>query len=68
MPTCSFSGERMEPGTGKMYVKSDGTVLYFKNSKCEKNFIKLGRKPFATKWTKFYHDEKTKRAKSDSKK
>ena len=58
----------MEPGTGKMYVKSDGTVLYFKNSKCEKNFIKLGRKPFATKWTKYYHDEKTKRAKSETKK
>ena len=57
----------MEPGTGKMYVKKDGTVLYFKNSKCEKNYLKLKRKPLATKWTKFYQDEKAKRSKSKSK-
>lgn len=68
MPTCSFSGEKMEPGTGKMYVKKDGTVLYFKNSKCEKNYLKLKRKPLETKWTKFYQAEKAKRMKSESKK
>ena len=24
---CNFSGEEIEPGTGVMYVKRDGTVL-----------------------------------------
>jgi len=26
----------MEDGTGKMYVKKDGTVYFFCSSKCEK--------------------------------
>ena len=34
---CSFSGEEIEPGTGVMYVKRDGTVLWFKDSKARKN-------------------------------
>ena len=28
---CNFSGEEIEPGTGVMYVKRDGTVLWFKD-------------------------------------
>ena len=68
MPTCSFCKERMEPGTGKMYIKADGTVLHFTGSKCEKNFLKLKRKPLKTKWTKSYHDEKKKRLKTEAKK
>lgn len=41
-------------GTGKMYVKKDGAVYYFCSSKCEKNLIKLNRKPITTRWTKRY--------------
>ena len=41
---CNFSGEEIEPGTGVMYVKRDGTVLWFKDSKARKN-MKLGRNP-----------------------
>ena len=48
---CSFSGENIEPGTGTMFVKKDGKILYFKNSKCMKNFLKLKRKPRNFKWT-----------------
>ncbi|MFT4302960.1 MAG: 50S ribosomal protein L24e [Candidatus Woesearchaeota archaeon] len=52
MVKCSFSGEEIPEGTGIMYVKKDGKILYFKNKKCEKNFLKLKRKPRETKWTK----------------
>jgi large subunit ribosomal protein L24e len=40
---CSFCGEEIEPGTGIMFVKKDGNILYFCSSKCEKNMLKLGR-------------------------
>jgi len=40
----------MEPGTGKMYVKKDGSVFYFCSSKCQNNF-RLGRVPRRVAWT-----------------
>lgn len=52
--TCAFSGEPIEPGTGVMFVKRDGTVLYFKSSKCRKNFLGLGRIPRRVRWSKKY--------------
>jgi len=51
---CSFCGEEIEPGTGKMFVKKDGKTFYFCSSKCEKNMLKLGRNPRKLKWTKYY--------------
>jgi len=51
---CSFCGYDIEPGTGKMYVRNDGTIFKFCSSKCEKNLIKLNRIPRRVKWTKFY--------------
>ena len=30
---CSFSGDEIEPGTGLMFVKKDGSIMWFKNSK-----------------------------------
>ncbi len=51
MPKCSFSGKDIPPGTGIMFVKKDGKVLWFLNSKCEKNFLKLKRKPRNVRWT-----------------
>uniref|UniRef100_A0A7C3RG71 Large ribosomal subunit protein eL24 n=1 Tax=Archaeoglobus fulgidus TaxID=2234 RepID=A0A7C3RG71_ARCFL len=50
---CSFCGYEIEPGTGKMYVRRDGRVLYFCSGKCEKNMLKLKRKPRKLKWTKY---------------
>ncbi|MQY68418.1 MAG: 50S ribosomal protein L24e [Hadesarchaea archaeon] len=47
---CSFCGGRVEPGTGLMFVRRDGSVLFFCSSKCERNF-KLKRKPHRVKWT-----------------
>ena len=51
MAKCSFCGTNIEPGTGKMFVKKDGKILYFCSRKCEKNMLVLKRKPRDTRWT-----------------
>lgn len=51
---CSFTGEDIEPGTGMMYVKKDGTVLWFKNSKARKNMMQLRRNARKIKWTRHF--------------
>ena len=48
--TCDFSGEDIEPGTGIMYVRNDGTVLHFKDRKAEKNYF-MGRESRDLEWT-----------------
>ncbi len=48
---CSFCGNTMEIGTGKMFVKKDGLIMYFCKSKCEKNGLGLKRTPRKFKWT-----------------
>jgi len=48
---CSFCGNDIEKGTGKMFAKNDGKIFYFCSSKCEKNLFKLGRTARETKWT-----------------
>ncbi len=60
---CSFCGAEIEPGTGKLYVKKDGTVLAFDSNKCYKNMIDLGRVPRVTGWTRAYMREKGTRLK-----
>lgn len=47
---CSFCGSAIEPGTGKLYAKKDGTVFYFCSSKCQRN-LALGRIPRQVRWT-----------------
>ena len=47
--TCDYSGQEIEPGTGTMYVKTDGTVLWFADSKCEKNYF-MGREARDLEW------------------
>ncbi len=48
---CTFSGKEISPGTGRMYVKKDGTILWFSSSKAKKNMLELGRKANRVKWT-----------------
>ena len=48
--TCSFCGESIEPGTGKMFIRRDGTIFYFCGSKCQNN-SRLGRVPRRVRWT-----------------
>jgi large subunit ribosomal protein L24e len=52
--TCSFCGNEIEPGTGKIYVKKDGTVFNFCKNKCHKNMLKLKRVPRRVRWSKHY--------------
>ena len=54
MEKCSFCGETIRRGTGKIFVKKDGKMLYFCSNKCEKNMFKLKRKAINLKWTKNY--------------
>jgi len=54
MAKCTFCGNNIEKGTGKMLVKTDGKVFNFCSNKCEKNLIKLKRKPLVTKWSKLF--------------
>jgi large subunit ribosomal protein L24e len=51
MPFDSFSNERIPRGKGIMYIKKDGTVLYFKGSKTMKNMLNLKRDGRKIKWT-----------------
>ena len=51
MAKCSFCGEELEKGTGKMLVYNSGKIEYFCSSKCEKNLLKLKRKPAKVSWT-----------------
>ncbi|MEM1525667.1 MAG: 50S ribosomal protein L24e [Ignisphaera sp.] len=50
---CSFCGYEIEPGTGLMFVRNDGTILWFCSSKCFKNY-KLSRDPKKIAWSKYY--------------
>lgn len=53
MVKCSFCGNRLEPGTGKMYALKSNVVKYFCSKKCERSW-KMGRNPKKLKWTKVY--------------
>ena len=48
---CSFCGDNLPKGRGKMLVKGSGQTFTFCNSKCQRNF-RLGRNGKRTKWTK----------------
>ena len=55
---CSFTGKAIPPGTGSIYVKKNGQVLHFINSKARKNMLKLRRNPSRTEWTDTAHKNK----------
>ncbi|AFH42439.1 50S ribosomal protein L24e [Fervidicoccus fontis] len=49
---CAFCGNEILPGTGLMYIKVDGSVMWFCSRKCYKNMLVLNRKATKLKWTK----------------
>lgn len=51
---CSFCGKEIPPATGIMYVRNDGSILWFCSNKCRKSMLKLRRDPKKLKWTKSY--------------
>jgi len=40
-----------------MYVRGDGSILWFCSSKCRKNAVNLKRDARKLKWTKYYKKE-----------
>lgn len=58
MTSCSFCGSEVTPGTGKMYIKRDGTVWHFCKSKCQHNQVDMGRVNRHVGWTQAYAEHK----------
>ncbi|UCC58787.1 MAG: 50S ribosomal protein L24e [Candidatus Bathyarchaeum sp.] len=54
---CSFCGDEFSSGTGMMYVRNDGTILYFCSSKCRKSSLALKRDSRKIRWTKYFGKE-----------
>jgi large subunit ribosomal protein L24e len=50
--SCSFCNSEISPGKGMMFIKTDGTILWFCSSKCRKNMLKLNRDKKKFKWTR----------------
>lgn len=59
---CSYCKDEMKTGTGKMFVKISGDVLYFCSNKCEKNFL-MKRNPRKLNWIRKKKDGKKVEAK-----
>jgi large subunit ribosomal protein L24e len=47
---CDYCGDDIEPGTGTLLVRNDGSTVDYCSSKCEKN-ADLGREPREVEWT-----------------
>lgn len=58
MTKCSFCGDELVRGTGKLFVKREGSIVAFCSGKCEKNLHKLGRNPQEIRWTEKYRKNK----------
>jgi len=57
MPTkhiCKFCGREIPPGTGIMYIKNDGSILWFCSRKCRVSYLNFKRDPRKFKWTLKY--------------
>jgi len=51
---CSFCGAEIDAGTGKLYIKKDGTKYNFCSNKCQKNLVDLKRVNRNVKWTEAF--------------
>ncbi|MEM1942844.1 MAG: 50S ribosomal protein L24e [Candidatus Caldarchaeum sp.] len=54
MPTvhrCSFCSREFVHGRGMLYVKNDGTLLWFCSRRCRVYHVKQGKDPRKLKWT-----------------
>jgi len=56
---CSMCKSNMPRGTGKMFVRNDGRIIYFCGSKCQKNW-NMGRGEKNLKWARSETERKTK--------
>ncbi len=60
MPKCTFCGISIKTGTGKMFIHNSGKVSNFCTNRCEKNLLKLKRKPLQVRWTEAYRKAQNK--------
>lgn len=60
MVDCNFCGKEIAKGTGKMFIKKDGTVFNFCSSKCQKTQLDRKYKARITPWTNLFHTIKSK--------
>jgi large subunit ribosomal protein L24e len=61
MAKCFFCGGKTPEARGKMFVRNDGKIFYFCNSKCEGNW-KLGREGKSVKWTQAFQKSASSKA------
>jgi len=55
--TCAFCASSIEPGTGMMFVKNDGSILWFCSRKCRISMLDFKRNPRKLKWTQRYEQK-----------
>jgi len=60
MVKCTFCGDAIPEGTGKMFVKTDGRIFHYHNQKCQKNHA-MKREGVKTRWTAAYAKKKEKK-------
>jgi len=58
---CDYCSSEIPPGTGTMFVRTDGTTIHYCSSKCEKN-ADLGREPRDLEWIQDEEAEELRRA------
>jgi len=54
--TCRFSGLRIYPGRGILYIRTDGQQFLFINQKC-KSFFLQRKRPAKIAWTTTYRKQ-----------
>ncbi len=64
MPTCSFCGKEIPPGTGLMYVFKSGKVMWFCSKKCRVHALERKRKPTKVRWTQAFRKLKETRSRT----
>jgi len=56
---CAFCGREFLHGKGMLYVRRDGTRLWFCSRKCRVSMIDFNRDPRKYKWTEKYAPKST---------
>ncbi|MFQ5997749.1 MAG: 50S ribosomal protein L24e [Candidatus Bathyarchaeia archaeon] len=51
---CSFCGNEFPAGHGMLFIRNDGTMLWFCSNKCRKSSLKFHRDSRKLKWTSYY--------------
>ncbi|MFX1466498.1 MAG: 50S ribosomal protein L24e [Promethearchaeota archaeon] len=54
---CSFCAIKIKPGTGMLFVKTDGSTRWYCSSKCKKSDA-MKRNPRKLKWTNRYESKR----------